>query len=364
MTPAGPGGPLPIRRLLHGPPAPPGRILYTGVWFRGHNNPRYAELLPRLERLDRFLLTLAERSPLRGVEYRAWRATRRLTDPVILGAGGRRYRSLLTADNEQIAYWPGPVVSDIDDPWLTDRDVSLLARPQVAAYVVTAERTARRYEERGVEHPWYVIPQGVSLRDVTPGLVADIARRHRRDEVVVGYMAAFLLTRTDRGGDNDMYSVEHLLELWEAIRARVPRARLWLLGDAGPGLRTRVAGRDDIVLFGRVPRSEILAYAANFDVALYARTEDRGVQAAKIADYLGAGAPIVSYDFEVVEELRGSGAALLADSPRDFVDAVARLAEDAPLRAGLAAASRSLGEARDWDALARRYAEILDAHLP
>jgi glycosyltransferase involved in cell wall biosynthesis len=160
-----------------------------------------------------------------------------------------------------------------------------------------------------------------------------------------------------------MYSVEHLLELWDEIRVRAPRARLWLLGEPGERLRTRVAGRDDIVLFGRVSRDEILAYVANFDVALYPRTEDRGVQAAKTAEYLGGGAPIVSYDFEVVSELRGTGAALLVRDAREFVAAVVRLAEDGAERARLAEASRRLGRERDWDELGRRYGEILDRYL-
>ena len=63
---------LPLRRLVPGPPSAPGRIFFLSIWFRGHNNPRYAELLPRLRRLDRYLVASDERIP-RGVEYRAYR---------------------------------------------------------------------------------------------------------------------------------------------------------------------------------------------------------------------------------------------------------------------------------------------------
>ena len=47
---------LPLRRLLRGPAPAPDRLFFLSLWFRGHNNPRYAELLPRLRRLDRYLL--------------------------------------------------------------------------------------------------------------------------------------------------------------------------------------------------------------------------------------------------------------------------------------------------------------------
>jgi glycosyltransferase involved in cell wall biosynthesis len=124
-----------------------------------------------------------------------------------------------------------------------------------------------------------------------------------------------------------------------------------------------VAGRDDIVCFGHVPRDEMLAYVANFDVALYPRAADQGIQAAKVADYLGGGAPIVSYDYEVVSELRGTGAALLVPDAREFVEAVVRLLEDDGERGALREAARRLGRERDWDELGRRYGEILDRYL-
>src|SRR5919109_5343010 len=93
---------VPLRRLVAGPAPGPERICFYSIWFRGHNNPRYEELLPRLARLDRFLVTLSDRRVIRGLEYRAMRATKRLRDPAALRLASRRYGSLFTADNEQI----------------------------------------------------------------------------------------------------------------------------------------------------------------------------------------------------------------------------------------------------------------------
>ncbi|HST16941.1 MAG TPA: glycosyltransferase [Gaiellaceae bacterium] len=356
---------IPLRRLVTGAAPAPDRILFASIWFRHHNNPRYAELIPRLERLDRYLFELSDRRIPRGVQFRALRYGRRAWHPLLFGAGSRRYRHLFTADNEQIPYFGGPVVSDVDDPVYTRREVELLNRPNVAAYVVTAERAARRFEELGVRTPWHVIPQGVSLASVTDAGAAHVRALRRNGEIVVGYMAAHLLSADDRGGESPLYNVDHLLELWDEIHTREPNARLWLIGGASERVSARCARRDDIVLFGRLPRERVLDHVANFDLALYPRTADQGIQAAKVAEYMGLGVPTVSYDYEVTAVLRETGAGVLVAEPRDFVDAVVRLAGDADARGALADAAGRAGRELDWDVLARRYeTEILDRYLP
>jgi glycosyltransferase involved in cell wall biosynthesis len=355
---------LPFRRLVIGPEPEADRIAFTSIWFRHHNNPRYAELLPRLSRLDGYLFMLSERRVPRGIEFRALRWGRPAWHPAVVGAASRRYRGLFTADNEQIRSFHGPIVSDVDDPRFTTREVALLNRPQLKAYVVTAERAARRFEDLGVEKPWHVIPQGVSLSSMSPEGVARVRNRRQNGEIVVGYMAAHLLSADDRGGESPLYNVDHLLDLWDEIHVRQPSVRLWLLGGPSDRVRARCAGRDDIVVFGRIPREDVLDHVANFDVALYPRTADQGIQAAKVAEYMGVGVPTVSYDFEVTSVLRDTGAGVLVGEPREFVDAVVRLAGDTAARSALAEAAGRAGRELDWDVLGRRYEEqILDRYL-
>jgi glycosyltransferase involved in cell wall biosynthesis len=354
-----------LRRLLTGPPAAPDRIALLSIWFQGHNNPRYAELLPRLERLDACLLRLSDRRGVRGAQFRAFHATRPALLRAVLGRARARYRNLLTLDFEQLASWSGAAVMDADDPIYTPRVAGLLNRPSLRAYVVTAERAARRYESLGVEKPWVVIPQGVSLRSATPELVADAAARKREGERVVGWMAAHLLTAGDRDAEGPLYNVDHLLELWEGVGARVPQARLWMVGGPSERLRQRVAGREDVVLFGRLPRERALATATQFDVAVYPRTQDTGIQAAKVAEFMGLGVPTVSYDYEVTENLREAGAGILVPTAREFVEAVVHLLQDDAARAELAAAAKRAGRELDWDVLAKRFeTDVLDRYLP
>jgi glycosyltransferase involved in cell wall biosynthesis len=353
-----------LRQLAAGQPTPD-RVALMSIWFHGHNNPRYAELLPRLERLDACLLRLPDARIPRGLGFRAFMAGKPLVHRTVLVAGGRRYRNLLTLDFEQLAAWPGAAVIDADDPLFTPRGVQLMQRPSLRAYVVTAEHAARKYEALGVDKPWVVIPQGVNLKAATDELRREASGRKQPGEVVLGWMAAHLLTDGDRDADNPLYNVDHLLELWNEIHSRVPNARLWLVGGPSERLVARLAGRRDIDLIGRLPRERALAVASQFDVAPYARTRDQGIRAAKVSEFIGLGVPTVSYDYEVTSNLREMGAGILVPDARAFVDAVVQLLTDAGTRAEIAAAALRAGRELDWDVLARRFeAEVLDAYLP
>ena len=358
---------LPLRRLVYGPPPDPSRIFFHNIWFRGHNNARYAELLPRVYRLDAYLIRCSGRRVVRRAQMDALVAAARLRCAWIFALAGRRYRWMLYTGSchEAVLAFPGRVLVDFDDPRFSDEEVRLLSSSNVAAYVVTAEWVASRFAGLGVEKPCVVIPQGVSLRSLSEAKIRRVGETWRTpDTFIVGYMASSLLSRGDRGGENPMYNVDHLLGLWDEIHLRVPAAKLWLVGGASKRVRDRCAAREDIVVFGSLPRDEVLAYVANFDVGLYPKTEDQGVPAAKVAEYMGAGVPTISYDFRVTEILRERGAGLLVRTPGEFVAAVVRLATHGSELRTLGEAARSAGQAFDWDTLAARYQrEVLDVYL-
>lgn len=356
---------LPRYRLFVGPPPADDRVFYRNIWSQGRNSPQAEGLVPRLSRLDCYFATCSGHRIPRAVQFRALRATSGLRDRVVVGAAGKRYRWMLANSPEQLALFPGRVVAQIDDPTFSRRETELLSLDNVAVVSLTAESAVSRFRSLGVEKPCYVLPLGSEVETLTEASVSAVRRNHRREgEVVIGYIAATLRVEGDRRADNPLYSIEHLLHLWEEIRAAEPSARLWLIGDASSRLRRRVAGRSDIALFGRVPRERSLAYVANFDIALYPRTADQGVRASKIADYMGAGVATVSYDYEVVDDLREARAGLLATTPAEFVAAAVQLARDEPLRRRLAEAARREGLKRDWRVLAPRFErEVLDRYL-
>lgn len=355
----------PLRSLAIESGRSPDRIFFLSHWFSDHNNPRYAELVPRLRRLDAYLAIVPTQKLMRRLTYLTIKQTRPFAEPRLLQLGAKRYHGLFSTENEQIPHFSGPIVSDVDDPKFTDREAALLSRPNVRAYVVTEERAGRRFQELGVETPYHVIPQGVDVSALRPEDAAAVARARREpSDFVAGYMAAWLLADGDRGGHNALYNVEHLLELWPEIRARVPHAKLWLLGGASKQVQERARSLPGLDLLGRIPREQLLAHVANFDVGLYPRAQDQGIQSVKIAEYMGVGVPTVAYDYEVTQVVRESGGGILVQTPREFVDAVARLAEDEPERAQLAKVSLAYGRSIDWRVLAERYNDVLDRHIP
>ena len=352
-----------LRALLGAPPAD-GRIFWTDLWF-SVGNARSAALLPRLERLDAYFLRTSDRRVPRGLQYRAYRsAIGAAALRYALARAARLYGRMLATDIRHLSLFPGRVVIDIPDAEFVPAEAVLLERPNVEAYVVTSEHAARRFEALGVTKRWHVIPQGVNLDVFAGPRVREVRERRPRDgEVVVGYAAALLFAPGDPEGEHPLYGLGHLLELWDGIRARVPNARLWLLGRATPRAGRLVEGRPDVTLFGWLPREDALAHIANFDIALYPR-QYRSVSALKIAEYLGAGVPIVSYDHEVADPIRDGGGAV-ARTPEQFVDAVVKLATDEAERRRRAEEARAIGATLGWDALARRYErEILDVYLP
>ena len=357
---------LPLRSLFLGRPPERDRILFHNVWFRrGHNNVRYEALLPRLQRVDALLAMCSGGRIRRGIEFRVHCKTERLRYKAVFAAANRRYKFALCTDFNQIPRFAGRVVVDVDDPAFGEWEARLLALPNVAAYVVTAERTALRYQSMGLDKPHHVIPQGVQLDLLDDDAVRAVASEQRRSgDFVIGFVAAFLFSAGDRGSDNPLYNIDHLLDLWDEIRQQVPHTRLWLVGEPGSHVSERCARRSDILLTGRLSPAKVLAHVANFDVALYPRTADQGIQSVKVAEYMSLGIPTVSYDYEVTRILRETGGGLLVDSPRDFVDAVVSLAGDSAARRELADAAALAGREYDWNLLAEKYErEILDVHL-
>lgn len=352
----------PLRSLFVGPPPSPDRVFFHNVWFRGHNNPRHARLLPGLERLDPYLLTCSDVRAVRGVQFRALTAARPLRNRVLLARANRLYRFLFAVDLSQIPLFSGHVVVDHDDPNYTAEEARLLSLPNVSAYVVTTEGTARRFEELGVTTPCHVIPQGVLFSALDPERVKEVAARRRPGQTVIGYTASWFVTDRDQPGSP--YITDHLFELWDQIRARLPDAVLWLVGEPSRLVRMRCEGRTDVMVTGRLSAGDVLAYVANFDVALYPRRVEYGPFAVKIAEYLGLGIPVVGYDLDVTQILTESGGGLRVAEPREFVDAVVQLSTDPARRAGLAARGSEAGRAFDWDRLLERYErEIFDVYL-
>jgi hypothetical protein len=117
-------------------------VFFFNTWYRGHNNPRYAELLPRLERVDTRVLTFPRQRLLRAGLERAWRKAKPRLEPFLLRRLERRYPYAFVTDVPQLSLLSRPAVADVDDPYFSEAEVEGLKR--VVAYVVTSESAPRR----------------------------------------------------------------------------------------------------------------------------------------------------------------------------------------------------------------------------
>ena len=266
---------------------------------------------------------------LRGLEFRVIQSTERWRYKTLFAAANRRYDRALCADFNQIPLFHGKVVMDIDDPSFADYEARLLASPNVCAYVVTSAVAAHKYQAMGVDKPCHIIPQGVELDLLIPDAIAAVRRAHREPgDFVLGFVAAWLLSSSDRGGDNPLSNVDHLLDLWNVISAKLPSARLWLIGQASETVQARCHELGNVVLFGRV--------TAEPGAAAWSRTSTWGstreprtrVSRASRSPSTWARACPRSRTTTRHPHRRRDGYGILVQSPEEFVTAVVALGNE------------------------------------
>lgn len=344
-------------------------ICFT-LWFRKHNNPRYAVLFPQLEPVVQFRkVTLSHRRILRGLQFRVWKALRRgLTYPAVARYFAGRYPTVFTVDTHQIPAWPENqrVVVDMDDPVFSPTEFQILKLPQVKAIVVTTEQAKAIYRQQGITCPIHVIPQGVSVEQIDEKRIREIGAQFKKDrDVVVGYHAPTLTLASDgpgraREGQDDL---DFLFAAIEAARKSEPRMKLWLFGEASEAVKRYAAERPGwIKVFGYVSLSDILNYVSNFDIGVYPRTwaQPRGRFNVKLAQFMACGIPVVSTHLDESFILREAGCGIVCQSEENFSKALVELAQSADKRAALAKAGRAYARTNlDWSILVPMYKQIL-----
>lgn len=138
-------------------------------------------------------------------------------------------------------------------------------------------------------------------------------------------------------------------EVWPLVKARVPAARLLLVGRS-PGPRVTALAADDVTVTGTVPDVGPFLSAARVAVAPLL---SGGGTRLKILEALDAGRPVVAtaVGAEGLEDLVGSGL-IVTPTAAEMADAVADLLgdPDRATRLGLAGSSAVAGR-YSWDAV-------------
>ncbi|MFE5256316.1 glycosyltransferase [Streptomyces coelicoflavus] len=232
-----------------------------------------------------------------------------------------------------------------------------------ARTVCVSEAERLRGVRAGLRGPWSVVPNGIDLTRFDTGAPTEAPEDpggvRLRHGIGPDAPLAVCVGRLCRQKGQDL-----LLGAWETVRARVPGARLVLVGD-GPD-RARLAARApaSVVLAGTVADATAWYRAADL-VVLPSRWE--GMALAPL-EAMACGRPVVVTDVDGARE--GLPPALVPHclvppaDPAALADAVAALLLDAPLRATLGRRGRAhVRSAHDVRRTAAAVAALYDGLL-
>ena len=228
---------------------------------------------------------------------------------------------------------------------------------QAAAVVAISQRQRALAWRTAPALPIDIIVNGVDLAQFTP---VSPAPRPRGEPLTV-LCAARLIERKGQ---------QHLLAAAARLRAQGIRLRVLLAGtgDAEPLLRqqAQASGLDDQVQFlGFVERQAMPAVYAQADIFCLPSFNE-GMSMA-LLEAMASGLPVVVTETGGLEELLDSNGLVApwADVGR-LAEALAVLANDAPLRAACGQRGRQIAERFTWPAIVQQYAQlfqrVLDSH--
>jgi glycosyltransferase involved in cell wall biosynthesis len=139
------------------------------------------------------------------------------------------------------------------------------------------------------------------------------------------------------------------------MRAANPRCRFVLAGE-GPLKAKLVRDHPECTFAGFFSREEIGRYYASADIYIHASlTETFGNV---LTEALSSGLAVAGFDYAAARQFvqhGHNGLAVPTDRPDMLVDAAARLATDAPLRAHLRASARAAVEPQSWETVIGRF---------
>jgi len=233
-----------------------------------------------------------------------------------------------------------------------------------ARRIIAVSGTVRDSLERDLgvaPHRVTVIPNGVAVPPPGPGRAAEEVRRELglpEDARLIVFVGRLVPNKNQSA----------LIDMMAVVRARVPEARLVLVGE-GPSeaeLRRRIASRkleDAVVLAGRHPDVPAVLRAA--DVFATASVTE-GISLA-VLEALAAGVPVAGLRSEGNEEVLVGGAGVLVDGtdPARLGAAVADLLEDDARRAALASAGAArVAERYRFDRMVERVIDLYEGLAP
>jgi glycosyltransferase involved in cell wall biosynthesis len=178
---------------------------------------------------------------------------------------------------------------------------------------------------------------GIERSLIVPNVVnaAKLAAIHRQgDEPALLFIGDF------NYHPNSQAAEFFVTKVWPVIRAKVPAARLWLVGSNRQAKILAWNSHDGISVTGAV--DSVTPYLERAMISIAPLLVGVGTRL-KILEALGVGLPVVTTTIGVEGiDARDGSDLLVADAPEDFAGQCIRLLEDGSLRARLAAAGKHL----------------------
>ncbi len=196
------------------------------------------------------------------------------------------------------------------------------------------------------------LPNGadlVKLRSVPAGRIAELRRRLGLDgKFVIGYV----------GNLGSYTGVDFLLDVFRAVRERIPEAALLLVGPAEYWRdRIEAARGEGVIWTGPVAPGEVAAYFNALDVGVLAQEKTLGTELAfqiKVVEYSACRKFVVSTPLLTWERLAWPNVFLAELRVDAWVDALVRAR-----RSEWRPEWDALVEPYDWNALADRIASVM-----
>jgi glycosyltransferase involved in cell wall biosynthesis len=144
-------------------------------------------------------------------------------------------------------------------------------------------------------------------------------------------------------------------EVFPAVQARVPQARLWLVGNA-PTPEMQAVANENIRVTGRVP--DVRPYLARASAFVSPLRLGAGIKN-KILEALAMGCPVVGTPISLDGIAVRNGQDAISADGAAMIDGIVRLLQDEMLRSTLSTNGRKLIELRySWDHVAQEYEHL------
>jgi glycosyltransferase involved in cell wall biosynthesis len=234
--------------------------------------------------------------------------------------------------------------------------------------IITQTKTLRRILVGFTDKPVFVIPNGVDPYKFSPNKKEEVRERYAsEDEILITFIGAFM----------EWHGVHRIPEIARKIDRE--DVKFLLVGGGRMYDEVKRVSGEKIILTGPMEYDSIPPILASsdiliapFDTSKFDALKKYGFWwcPVKLFEYMSAGRPIVSYDFEEVRNIvRDAGLLAKPGDLEQFVQYLCILIEDEDLRSKLGNRGREIAESEySWRNRAKDtimvYEEILSSQKP